>query len=79
ARLRGWPLRDDHCFMRVILDQLFGDCWYSHLDKRLVAYRQLNCEQLRQCIAMAEQLLHGDTEALIRSNRDSLRWRKKLK
>ena len=79
ARRRGWIVTEDHCFMRIVLDRLFGDCWYNHLDRRLTAYKQLGDEQLRECIAMAEQLLAGDTEALAGWNRDSLRWRGKLK
>ena len=79
ARKRGWVVTADHCFMRIILDRLFGDCWYNHLDRRLTAYKQLNDKQLRECITMAEQLLAGDTDALFGWNRDSLRWRGKLK
>jgi hypothetical protein len=79
ARRHGWVVTEDHCFMRIILDRLFGDCWYNHLDRRLTAYKQLGDEQLRECISMAEQLLEGDTEALATWNRDSLRWRGKLK
>ena len=79
ARQRNWVVAEDHCFMRIILDRLCGDCWYHHLDRRLTAYKQLNDEQLRQCIAMAEQILSGDTVALEAWNRDSLRWRGKLK
>ena len=78
ARRRGWVVTEDHCLMRIILDRLFGDCWYNHLDRRLTAYKQLNDEQLRECISMAGQLLGGDTEALVPWNRDSLRWRGKL-
>lgn len=63
--------------MRIILDRLFGGCWYEHLDRRLTAYKQLGGEHLRECIAMAEQLLVGDTDALVRWNQDSLRWRGK--
>lgn len=79
ARRQGWVVTEDHCFMRIILDRLFGDCWYNHLDRRLTAYKQLGDEQLRQCIAMARQLLAGDTDALVQWNRDSLQWRGKRK
>ena len=79
ARIRGWGIVDDHCFMRIILDRLFGDCWYNHLDRRLTAYKQLRDAQLRSCIAMAEQILAGDVAALESWNRDSLRWRKQWK
>ncbi|TWU46585.1 hypothetical protein [Rubripirellula reticaptiva] len=79
ARLGGWIVKDDHCFMRIILDQLFQGCWYDHLDRRLVAYKQLNNEKLTQVIALAETLLAGDTEILARWNHESLQWRGKLK
>ena len=75
GRKRGWVVTEDHCFMRIILDRLFGDCWYSHLDRRLTAYKQLNNDQLTRCIVMAEQILSGDTASLEAWNRDSLRWR----
>ena len=46
---------------------------------RLVACKQLNNEKLTQAIALAETLLAGATEILARWNRESLRWRGKLK
>ena len=79
ARLGGWVVNQDHCFMRIILDQLFQGCWYDFLDRRLVAYKQLSDEQLTQAIAMGEQLLSGDTTTLQRWNNESLAWRGKLK
>lgn len=75
ARKRSWPITEDHCFMRIFLDRLFGDCWYNHLDRRLRAYKQLNDDQLRACIEMAEQVLAGDVASLDQWNQDSLRWR----
>lgn len=75
---RDWPIRLDHCFMRVILDQLFGGCWYDHLSKNKPAYKQLSEEQLQKTIIMADQVLEGDTAALRQWNEDSLRWRGKL-
>ncbi len=79
ARLGGWIVTEDHCFMRILLDQLFQGCWYDHLDRRLTAYKQLNETQLTEVIAMAEKLLAGDTKTLARWNTESLRWRGKLK
>lgn len=40
------PIKDNHCFQRVILDFLFKDCWYNHLDKSKTAYKQLTDNQL---------------------------------
>lgn len=57
ARSSEWSLTEDHCFMRVILDQLFQGCWYDHLDRRLVAYKQLNERQLQIAIELGEAIL----------------------
>lgn len=77
AKLGNWDLKDDHCFMRVVLDQLFDDCWYNHLDRRQVAYKQLNERQLHTAIALAEAIL-DQGEGLLRVwNRQSLAWRNK--
>ncbi|MEM6689434.1 MAG: hypothetical protein AAF664_08415 [Planctomycetota bacterium] len=78
ARQSGWELTEDHCFMRVILDQLFKACWYDHLDRRLTAYKQLTEDQLHRCIEMAEKILEGDVDSLQRWNTQSLQWRGKL-
>jgi len=79
ARKRGWVVIHDHCFMRIILDRLFGDCWYHHLDRRQTAYKQLREDQLIMCIKMAKQILKGDVEALVRWNQESLAWRRARK
>jgi len=70
-----WRLSEDHCFMRIILDQLFQDCWYDHLDKRLPAYKQLNNDQLRKAIEFAQQILSEGYPLLNRWNFESLQWR----
>ena len=72
-----WPVRNDHCFMRIVLDQLFGGCWYDHLSRKTPAYRQLDADQLRFAIDAAERFLGGDDETLRLWNADSLRWRGK--
>jgi hypothetical protein len=77
ARRHGWTLRHDHCFMRIILDHLFSDCWYNHLDRRLTAYKQLNVAQLQQAIELAENLLRAGEQLVKAMNARSLRWRAK--
>ena len=79
ARMKGWALNEDHCFMRVILDQLFQDCWYNHLDRRLTAYKQLNDQQLLRAISLATVVERGDFDTLDQWNRESLRWRQQAK
>jgi predicted 2-oxoglutarate/Fe(II)-dependent dioxygenase YbiX len=77
AKAAGWTITEDHCFMRIILDQLFDDCWYNHLDKRLVAYKQLSEDQLKVAIELAHSILDRGEVLLEIWNRQSLAWRNK--
>ena len=53
-----WPVHFDHCFMRIVLDNLFGCRWDTVLNRRLgPAYRQLSTGQLAAGIALAESML----------------------
>lgn len=72
------PIRHNHCFNRVVLDWLFQDVWYQHLDKSKTAVSQLNDGQLQQLINRMEQWLQRP-ELLAEDNRQSLAWRKKAK
>ncbi|MEL6310975.1 MAG: hypothetical protein AAFR76_10520 [Planctomycetota bacterium] len=71
----GWPISEDHCFMRVVLDNLFSGCWYDHLDRRLVGYKQLSDEQLVRAIELAESMLREGPELAASLNERSLAWR----
>lgn len=31
ARDRGWPVVNDHCCQRIILDHISGGVWYDHI------------------------------------------------
>lgn len=75
ARQRGdWPIQADHCFARVILDNLFEDVWYEHVTGR-PAYKQLSATQLRAAIALADRMLAEGKPAVERMHRRSLAWR----
>ena len=68
------PVRFNHCFGRIVLDWLFGDVWYDHLDRP--AYRHLTAEQLSQCIERMRLWL-DDHDTLVADNRFSLSVRGK--
>lgn len=72
-----WPIHLDHCFGRVVLDNLFEDEWYGHVDGR-PAYEQLSEEELKTAIAIAERILEGGPAVAAELNERSLRWRGKL-
>jgi hypothetical protein len=76
AREQHWPIRFDHCFKRICLDNAFGDVWYKHLKRP--AERNLQEPQLGRVIATAEELIAEGLPALQRLNRNSLQWRGKL-
>lgn len=78
ARRNGdWPIRSDHCFGRVVLDALFQDEWYDHVDGS-PAYEQLSADELRDAIAIADRMIEEGNPAVTRLNRRSLRWRGEL-
>jgi|GEM_PF-378330 len=77
--LRGhWPIRADHCFMRVVLDHVFQDCWYLHLDRRFRAYRQLDNKQLSRAVSLCEAMSAGGHAVVTHMNQQSLAWREKI-
>jgi hypothetical protein len=73
----GWPIRLDHCLGRVVLDNVFGDEWYSHVEGR-PAYKHLSRSELQDAIEIADRLLREGKPAVEELNRNSLRWRDKL-
>ena len=75
ATARDWPVRNDHCFQRILLDHAVGGCWYDHVPKR-PAYRHLDTERLTAAVALGEAVAAG-TADLHALNAQSLRWRGK--
>jgi len=80
ARERKFVVHFDHCFQRIILDNIFGDCWYKKLDKHKTAYKQLSKAQLKQAIGLAERFMADQSGEILREkNRFSLNSRKKTR
>ena len=79
ARAEGWALRRDHCFARVILDAVFGGCWYAHLarGRGRSAESQLDVAQLTAALRTGKGMLTDGTAEVARLNAQSLRWRGK--
>ncbi|WP_245173762.1 GCN5-related N-acetyltransferase [Erythrobacter sp. A6_0] len=74
ARQRGWPVFEDHCFQRILLDNAVGDKW--DLEIPAPAYRNASDELLERAMALGEGAIAG-TEDLADLNRNSLAWRGK--
>ncbi|MBD2462449.1 hypothetical protein H6G89_15485 [Oscillatoria sp. FACHB-1407] len=78
ATSRHFPIRENHCFQRIILDNLFGCCWYDVLERtREAAYKQLTEEQLEEAIALANAIMTQSDSYLEQLNQNSLTWRGK--
>lgn len=70
----AWPITEDHCFGRVVLDNLFEDEWYSYVEGR-PAYEHLSPAELQQAIDIADRMLDGGRPVVAALNERSLRWR----
>ena len=76
AAARGWPVRNDHCFQRILLDNAVGGVWYDAIPKR-PAYRHADAAVLTRAIDLGEAVVAG-TADLGSLNRQSLTWRGKV-
>ena len=76
AREERWPIRLDHCFKRITLDQAFRDAWYRHLPRP--AERYLAGEPLQRALEAAEAIFANGKNRLDIYDRASLAWRGKL-
>lgn len=70
------PVRFNHCFARIVLDWLYQDCWYNHLDKTKPAYKQLTPQQLSIAIERMDAWLR-EPSLLETDNNTSLAYRRK--
>ena len=77
ARAGKYPIRFDHCLLRVVYDHLYGAQWQTVL-KKGPAIHQLSEEELKRAIEIARQVT-ADREVCDRLNRQSLAYRGKLK
>jgi hypothetical protein len=73
---RGWPVRLDHCFQRILLDAACGGRWYDQVAGR-PAYRCCDPAILARAVALGEAVLAGKGD-LCALNHRSLGWRGKL-
>ncbi len=61
ATARGWPVRVDHCFQRILLDHVCGGCWYDVVAGR-PAYRHLDEDRLARAVAVGEAVAAGSVD-----------------
>ena len=71
---RHWPVCNDHCFQRIVLDAVCGGVWYDHLLRP--AYKNLTCDQAANAVDLCNDIISGDSDLEV-LNRQSLKWRGK--
>ena len=71
---RHWPVRNDHCFQRIVLDAVCGGVWYDHLLRP--AYKNLTQELAANAVDLCNDIISGDTDLVV-LDRQSLKWRGK--
>lgn len=74
APSRRWPVRADHCFQRIFLDNACSGVWYDHIPGR-PAYAHASTPLLCEAIRLADAVLAGEAD-LHALNRRSLAWRR---
>ncbi len=81
-----WPIRLNHCFQRVILDNLFQGVWYPHLSidgedrskpPKGGAMHRLRIDQLLGALEIGRQMREGGAPIVRELNERSLAWRGK--
>ena len=71
---RHWPVRNDHCFQRIVLDAIFGGVWYEHIARP--AYKHLSQAQAEQAVRLCDEIIGEETDLHV-LNEQSLIWRGK--
>ena len=72
---KHWPVSNDHCFQRIVLDAVCGGVWYDYLPRP--AYKNLTHEQAANAVKLCNDLISGDADLIV-LNKQSLQWRGKL-
>ncbi|MEM7568901.1 MAG: hypothetical protein AAF337_03820 [Pseudomonadota bacterium] len=70
----NWPVSEDHCFQRIVLDTVCGGVWYDHLDRP--AYKHLSPERAAQAVDLCRAIAAGEVD-MEQLNKQSLLWRGK--
>lgn len=73
--MRHWPVRNDHCFQRIVLDTLCNGVWYDHIARP--ARQHLDQAQAVAAVRLCEAIIAGEIDLTV-LNRQSLAWRGKL-
>ena len=75
AKQYGTLRFDNHCYLRIALDNTFQAKWDTVLKRP--AYKNLNEAELQNVLKLLK-MYKKDQELLLTHNQNSLQWRKKI-
>ena len=70
----GYPIYLNHCFARVVYDNICGGVWYGKLQAPVIP--NLSEEQVELGIRIAHDMVNLGKERVVEYNKKSLEWRK---
>ena len=56
----NWPVKYDHCFQRIVLDNICNGCWYNRLKRP--AYKHLSKNQALKAVKLCEEIISGNAD-----------------
>ncbi len=77
AALDGWPIRADHCFLRIAYDNAVGAKWDTVVSRP--AWASLPLDRLRAAVAVLARIERDGRVALDPLNAASLAFRRALR
>lgn len=77
AREEKWPIRLNHCLMRVALDAYWQCCWYEKLDQKKGALKSMTIPQIENVIVIGLRMIDEGKSYVARLNKESLAYRGK--
>lgn len=74
ATVEGWPIRADHCFLRIAYDNAAGAKWDTVV--KPPAWRNLPVDRLAAALSVLDRIEAGGRSRLGPANAASLAWRR---
>lgn len=71
---KAWPVKHDHCFQRIVLDNICEGAWYEKIQSP--AYQHLTAIQAQAAVILCRSIISGEAN-LKQLNERFLRWRQR--
>ncbi len=69
---RDWPVCEDHCFQRIVLDTICGGVWYENMIH--LAFKNLTNDKAKRAVDLCQDIIEKQVDVR-QLNQQSLIWR----